>query len=282
MNKEKKLLEDLKRLEKRVDSAAADSHAHHYTAVFVLIALATVCLSVLILFGAELTGFVTFSETLSAASDESLSASESGRIRISADLQSINAIMISGTVKGNGKAAVFLEGSGRNYLAYYFEGDAGQGIRFSDMCYDTCHINGLGSQNTLWLELEGTTLTIDRIKYIYSRIIDFELQPRAMGIDYRKDPASVIELRLTNKELTNYSVLLYIDGPLSSSFGWQGSLIHMTSDMPEKTIPITVKLPGNLPKGEYVHKISARYVPPDTYEFVGEAPVAESFVTVYN
>ena len=56
----------------------------------------------------------------------------------------------------------------------------------------------------------------------------------------------------------------------------------MTSDQPELSIPITVKLPSNLPAGEYTHKITARYVPPDTHDFIGESPVAETFVTVYN
>ncbi|MBW2964559.1 hypothetical protein KY363_03795 [Candidatus Woesearchaeota archaeon] len=280
MDKGNKILTELKQLEKKVD-AASDRHAQHYTAVFVLIAIATVCLSVLIFFGAELTGFVTFSETVSAVAPETLAVSDSGSVDISTDLDEINAILLSGTVTGSGKAAIFLEGEGRNYLAYYFEGDAKDGVRFTDMCYDTCHLEGLGKDNRLWFELEGTAITVDRIKYLYSRIIDFDLEPRVIGIEYQKEPASVIELRLTNRELTDYTVLLYIDGPLSSSFSWQGSLIHMDSGTPEKRIPITVKLPSNLPKGEYVHKISARYVPPGDYEFVGEAPVAETFVTVY-
>ena len=92
----------------------------------------------------------------------------------------------------------------------------------------------------------------------------------------------MIELKLTNKQMTDYSVLLYIDGPLSGSFSWQGSLIHMTPDQPEKIIPIAVKLPSNLPKGEYAHKVTARYIPPDTYDFIGESPVAESFITIIN
>jgi hypothetical protein len=56
----------------------------------------------------------------------------------------------------------------------------------------------------------------------------------------------------------------------------------VTKDDPEKIIPITVKLPSNLPKGTYTNKITARYVPPGTYDFVGESPVAESFITIEN
>jgi len=253
-----------------------------YIGYFLLFAIAVFCTSLLIHFGPAMTGFVTFSESVIKAEDAGFSVSESGSVSISTDLSDINSIMLSGTVYGNGKAAVFVLGPTRNYLAYYFEGDAGSGTEFSDMCYDTCHLEGIGSENTLVFELDNMRIDIDKVRYSYDRLIDFDLQPRTISIDYAKEPAKVIELTLTNSQLTDYSVLLYIDGPLSSSFSWQGSLIHMTPDQPEKTIPITVKLPSNLEKGTYTNKITARYVPPGTYDFVGESPVAETFVTVYN
>ncbi len=279
-----KLLKELKQLEKKVASANSthNSQDHHYTTVFFLIALATTALAVLIWFGPEITGFVTFSESVVSVESESFMITESGKHIITTDLDNINSVLLSGKVTGSGKAAVFLQGKDKNYLAYYFEGNTEQGIQFKDMCYDTCHLQDLSGENTLWFELEGTRIQIDNIKYMYNRLIDFDLQPRTIGIDYKKNPASIINIRLTNKELTDYKVLLYIDGPLSSSFSWQGSLIHMNKNNSEKTIPITVKLPSNLQEGEYAHKLTARYIPPDTHDFIGESPIAESFITIYN
>jgi hypothetical protein len=238
--------------------------------------------SALLYIGVETTGFVTFSESVSSSEQESFSVFSSKEVQISTDLDNINSMMLSGTVYGEGKAAVFLVTPEKNYLAYYFEGDATRGVNFTNMCYDTCHLENLGQDNTLLFDLEGMRVDIDKITYLYSRLIDFDLEPRTIEIDYNKEPAKVIDIRLTNRELADYTVLLYIDGPLSSSFSWQGSLIHMTPEESEKTVPITVKLPSNLPKGEYTHKITARYVPPGTYDFVGESPVAESFVVVVN
>lgn len=264
-----------------VDQPVTHSRTKAYIGYFLVIAVAVFGISILAHFGPSITGFVTFSETVERAEDAGFSVSESGSVRVSTDLERVNAMMLSGRVYGDGKAAVFVQGPERNHLAYYFEGDAGDGVEFSDMCYDTCHVEGLGGENTLVFELDNTRIDIDSIRYSYNRIIDFDLQPRKIGIDYSEGRASVIELTLTNRELTDYSVLLYIDGPLSSSFSWQGSLIHMTPEQPRKVIPITVKLPSNLREGEYTHRITARYVPPDTYDFAGEAPVAETFVTVY-
>ena len=59
-------------------------------------------------------------------------------------------------------------------------------------------------------------------------------------------------------------------------------MIKMTKNESEKTIPITIKLPSNLPKGAYTHKISARYVPSANYEFQGTAPIAEAFIEINN
>jgi len=282
--KEKKIHAELKRINGNIDSISgslAGKDQIAYGSYVLLLLICILCVSVLY-FGTEITGFVTFSESVVKNDNDSISVVSSGVVPIETDLENINSMMLSGTVSGNGKAAVFLVGEGRNYLAYYFEGDASEGVKFSDMCYDTCHIEGISNSNRLLFELEGTTVSIDKIKYMYSRIIDFELEPIRTEIDYNEEKAKVIDIRLTNKENTDYTVLLYVDGPLSSSFSWQGSLVHMTPDVSEKIIPVTVKLPSNLPKGTFVNKISARYVPPDTYDFVGESPVAESFVVINN
>ena len=253
-----------------------------YAPHFLLFVLAASCLSILFYFGPEITGFVTFSESVVKVDSGMISIQSSGPVSISTDLENINSMMLSGTVYGSGTAAVFVMGPTRNYLAYYFEGDAKEGVSFNDMCYDTCHLESLNSENTLLFELDGTSIDIDNIKYTYSRIIDFDLEPRSIVMDYSKEKVKLIELVLTNNQLTDYSVILYIDGPLSNSFSWQGSLIHMTSEEPLKIIPVTVNLPNNLPEGTYTHKITARYVPPDTYDFVGESPVAETFITIEN
>ena len=285
MKSDKELRAELKIINQRIRSVEKPVDYHKtkvFIGYFVFLAITFFCVSLLVHYGPEITGFVTFSESVVKAEKGSISVEESGTVMISTDLDNINSVMLSGTVYGNGRAAVFLKGAEKNYLAYYFEGDAGDGVSFSDMCYDTCHIEGLGKDNTLIFELENTRIDIDSIKYVFSRIIDFDLEPRRWEIDYKKDPASIVELKLTNNQQTDYSVLLYVDGPLSNSFSWQGSLIHMTPEEPEKVIPITVKLPSNLPKGEYTQRITARYVPPDTYDFVGESPVAESFITIIN
>lgn len=246
----------------------------------IIISATLIFVGLLVYLGPATTGFATFSESVVNTDNTTLSVALSGTRAISTGLDSINALLLSGTVHGSGKAAVFLVLGDRKFLAYYFEGDARNGVNFIDMCSDTCHIQKLAKENTLLFELEGTSIDIDRIKYINSRIIDFELEPKEMTIDYNKEPAKIINLKLRNSELADYSVLLYIDGPLSSSFAWQGSLVHMAQDEPEKEISITVRLPTHLPPGEYVHKITARYVPPGEYEFVGESPVSEAFVTV--
>ena len=277
----KKVNKDINRLSRSVPYPRKTDHSYGIYALGIALLLALG--AGIIYFGPEVTGFVTFSESVVKVESESFSITESRTIEISTDLDNINTIMLSGAVQGKGKAAVFLVTPEKKYLAYYFEGDADSaGTEFKDMCYDTCHIDGLGSTNTLEFQLSGTTIDIDLIKYIYGRLIDFTLEPLIFNIDYKTKPATIIDLKLTNNELTDYTVLLYVDGPLSDSFSWQGSLIHMTSDQPELSIPITVKLPSNLPAGEYTHKITARYVPPDTHDFIGESPVAETFVTVYN
>jgi hypothetical protein len=281
---EKSLNDRLKDINARIDSVslAPDEHRlsnHGYLFLFVFLGIV---FSAALYFGASATGFVTFSESVSKSEDSSFSVLHSRQVGIETDIDSINSLLLSGTVYGDGKAAVFLVRPERKYLAYYFEGDATQGVNFTNMCYDTCHIDGLGKDNVLEFQLEGTRIDISKVTYLFSRIIDFELEPRAISIDYNKEPAKIIELRLTNPELTDFTVLLYVDGPLSSSFSWQGSLIRMTPQDTEKIIPVAVKLPSNLAKGTYTNKITARYVPPGDYDFVGESPVAESFITILN
>ncbi len=253
-----------------------------YPLLTLLVGLALV--GSLVCFGPSFTGFVTFSESVTRTDRDSFSVSEPGTVRVSTGLDDINSLLISGKVYGKGKAAVFVVSPERKHLAYYFEGDAGDGEGFMDMCYDTCHLDSeyVDGEVELEFQLQGTRMDIERIRYVYGRLIDFSLEPLVVRIDYEEEPAKVFDLRLTNRELADYSVLLYIDGPLSDSFSWQGSLVHMTPEEPERIIPVTVRLPSNLPEGEYVHKVTARYVPPDTHDFVGESPVAETFVTVHN
>jgi hypothetical protein len=284
MSGDKAAQKELEAINKRIDSISGSLKGDSSKAFSHLLALALVvfCLAGIIYITGDITGFVTFSESVAKTQGESFSVTGPQTVTVSTDLDSINAIMLSGKVYGNGKAAVFLVKPERKYLAYYFEGDAEGGVEFRDMCYDTCHVEGLGKDNVLEFQLQGTTMDISSIKYLYSRIIDFTLEPLTTEIDYEKERASVLELKLTNSQQTDYTVLLYVDGPLSSSFSWQGSLIHMAADEPEKLIPITIKLPSNLPRGTYTNRITARYVPPDTYDFIGESPVAESFVTIVN
>ncbi|MFC1741855.1 hypothetical protein ACFL3V_04940 [Nanoarchaeota archaeon] len=283
MSKEKELMDKLEWLNKNAPSPPLHKHdAKFYAGTTLFISLMAIFLFIIGYHGPEFTGFVTFSESVVSNDNQDLQVTATGTRTITTDLNNINSIMLSGTVYGNGKAAVYVQKPDRRYLAYYFEGNAAQGTTFKDMCYDTCHMENLEKDTTLLFELDNTRIDIENIKYLYSRIIDFDLEPRTVTIQYNNNPASIVNLKLTNNEQSDYTVLLYIDGPLSSSFSWQGSLIHMEKDIPEKTIPITVKLPSNLPKGEYTHKVTARYVPPGTYEFIGESPVAETFITVYN
>jgi hypothetical protein len=285
MSGDKAALKELEKINRRIDSISGSLKGSSSKAFFVYVLVVVVCLlciAGLFYLSGEITGFVTFSESVAKTEAGGFYVDKPDTVRITTDLNSINAIMLSGKVYGEGKAAVFLVRPERKYLAYYFEGDAGGGVEFKDMCYDTCHVEGLGRENVLEFQLKGTTIGISNVTYLYSRVIDFTLEPLTTGIDYSKEKAAIIELKLTNNQRTEYTVLLYVDGPLSSSFSWQGSLIHLAPDEPEKTIPITIKLPSNLPRGTYTNKITARYVPPDTYDFVGESPVAESFVTVYN
>jgi hypothetical protein len=281
----KDLHKELEAVNKKLDSSSATGYQKKIEAFgncFLIFVIAAIGIYALFHLSPEVTGMITFSESFIETEAGGFSVLESGTVKINTDLDDINSIMLSGAVYGKGKAAVFLVKQDKKHLAYYFEGDAGKGLNFSDMCYDTCHMDGLSKENTLLFELEGTRIDINQIKYTYNRIIDFDLEPRSLEIDYRQEPVKVIDLTLTNKELTDYTVLLYIDGPLSDSFSWQGSLVHMTAEEPEKIISITMILPDNLPKGTYTHQMTARYVPPDTHDFVGESPVAESFITIHN
>ncbi len=281
---EKAISSELSKINKRIDSLsdAVSVRKKSYSGYMILVLAVAVFLGAAFLLGPGITGFVTFSESVFKTESGSFTVGSDDIVSISTDLEDINSVMLSGVVYGKGKASVFIEGTDKDYLAYYFEGDAKEGFNFTDMCYDTCHIDGLGNRNRLKFYLDGTRMRIDGIKYLYSKIIDFSLEPARTEIMYETDPAKVIDITLTNKELKDFTVLLYVEGPLSSSFGWQGSLIHMTQDVPKKTVSIAVKLPSNLAKGSYVHRVVARYVPPGEYEFVGESPIAESYVVVVN
>ncbi|MBW2967456.1 hypothetical protein KY362_03135 [Candidatus Woesearchaeota archaeon] len=256
--------------------------SYNYKAVGFAMVLLIMLAGAAIYFGPGITGFVTFSQTTSKTQTEDFTVTKSGEVNIRTDLDSINALLLSGTVYGEGTASVFLLKDDRKILAYHFEGNAEGGVDFDEMCYGTCHVEGMGRANTLLFELDGTMIHIDDIKYMYSKIIEFNLLPEENQIYYPEEKARVVNLVLTNDQLTDFKVILYIAGPLSEYFSYPGSIIVMTSDEQEKTIPITVKLPADLPAGTYDHRITARYIPPSDYDFVGESPVAESFITVHS
>ena len=111
-------------------------------------------------------------------------------------------------------------------------------------------------------------------------IIDFYMEPESIGIDYWQEPVKIIYLNIKSEERSAFNVLLSLEGPLSSSFSWQGSLIHMTPSEPEKKIPITMILPDNLPKGTYTHKITAIYLPEGIVDSEKGDPVAKSVITI--
>lgn len=236
----------------------------------------------LFFFGPETIGFATFSETTSSTYEEDFTVTGSGTVSIATDLQDINALLLSGTVYGSGTAAVYLKKGDRKILAYYFEGNAEGGKEFTDMCYGTCHVEDMDRKNELIFELDGTVMHVDRIKYLYSKIIDFDLTPKETTINFKEEKARIVNLVLTNDQLVDYKVLLYIEGPLTDYFSYPGSVIEVSSAEQEKTIPITVKLPADLPEGTYDHRVTVRYIPPSEFDFVGETPSETAMITVIN
>jgi hypothetical protein len=257
-------------------------HTKHFAFPLVLMALAITFVSVLFIFGPVITGFVSFTEKDTKVVSEGFSVDTTGSVILSTGLDDISSMLLSGTVRGKGKAAVFLLDPGSPYLAYYFEGDAGSGIRFDDMCYDTCHLAGVGNDLELWFELDGMTIDIDKVSYEYTKTVDFDLQPRKVGIQYGEGAEQDINMQIRNKDPVEYRILIEIEGPLSDFFSWQASMVHVSDDDAVKPVPVRLSLPANLPKGEYIHKVTARFIHPDTNYFHSELPVAESFITVYN
>jgi hypothetical protein len=244
--------------------------------------LAAVVLFMALYFGPQIIGMVTFTESVITTEDVGLEVEKNSRIALEPTAENIDALMLSGTVYGSGRATVFLETSQGRELVYYFEGDAGEGQTFTNMCFDTCHIKGLPDDAILSVRLDNTRLQIDKATYMSSKLVDMTLLPKNTVIDYKKERAKTVELTLTNTQKADYSMILLIDGPLTDSFSWEGSLIKMRANETEKKIPITIKLPSNLQPGTYEHKITARYVPPDGQQFTGTAPVDEAYITITN
>jgi hypothetical protein len=104
---------------------------------------------------------------------------------------------------------------------FYFNGEVTGFAAFSDSAVKT------------------DSFSVEESGSVYNKIIHFDLEPRNININYWEEPVKTIDLKLTNKRLTDYTILLQLEGPLSSSFSWQGSLVHMTKNEPVKTIRIT-------------------------------------------
>lgn len=235
-------------------------------------------------FGASITGFVTFSETVVSSENISSTFDTSQRLTLRPNIENIDALLLSGEVRGAGRAAVFMSGDDeRKRLVYFFEGDAEEGESFSNICHDTCHFTDSPEELPLSIEITGNIqLRLDSATYMHSNMIEFNIEPQQTTMDYTQEKTKVINLYLTNEQNKDYSVILFLDGPLSNYFSWQGSMIKMHADEKTKIIPITVRLPSNLPTGTFDHKVTARYIPPDDYEFSGAAPVAEAIIRIDN
>jgi hypothetical protein len=231
--------------------------------------------------GPQITGFVTFSETKSYSVDADILMTKSGSKSITNTLDDASAFLISGKVMGKGTISVFLINGDKKYLVYHFEGDAGEGIDFRDICYGSCYIPNMNKNLRLYFDIENTAIQINKISYLYDKVIDFRLEPKSTVIDYNLEPAKIVDLTLTNDLSVDYSVLLYVDGALSQYFSYDAAVIKMTPDIPERIIPLTIKLPSNLAKGEYLQKVTARYIPTQG-TFVGSTPIEEVYIKVVN
>ena len=277
---------EIERLNRDILKVSETAYRHGQTKKVAVYSLALVVFSAVVFFGvylgASITGLVTFSEFVVSSEQVHFVVNASGTLQLIPGIDQVDALMLSGSVSGAGRVAVFLVLPEGRKLVYFFEGDAGSGRVFSDVCFESCYLSGVPDELILSVELDGVQLVIDGVTYLHSRLIDMVLEPEEVVIDYNKEKARVIDLVLKNSRKENFSVVLMLDGPLAQYFTWQGSVIRMSADDSEKVVPVAVKLPSGLPKGEYVHKVTARYVPPDAYEFSGAAPVAEVFVTVLN
>ncbi len=276
-----KFNEKLKGIKEKIndlDKPAPKYHYGHLTVI--LIAAISIAGVMLAITGTSYTGNVVFSEDTTTNTGTSFIA-RNMQIKELEPPKNAQAVMLSGTVKGTGKAEVYLISGGEKKLAYYFEGNAGEGEEFRDACYGTCYTK-MEPNATLLFKIKGVTLRIDNIKYTASRLIGFEMEPKEVDIDYKKEPVKTFDIKVTNPEHKEFNLFLYIDGPLADSFSWQGSIIKMTAEKEEETVHVEVRLPDNLAPGEYVQKITARYMPPSYKVFRGSTPTEEMIVKVKN
>ncbi|MFC1723051.1 hypothetical protein ACFL0V_02850 [Nanoarchaeota archaeon] len=254
--------------------------APNHVLSMVLLLVVGVGAGLFLLYGAQYTGFVVFAEDEITNTDEMFFVKDSKVMELSIP-GSAQSLLLSGEVFGEGKVEVYLLNGGEKKLVYYFEGYAKEGQEFKDMCYDTCHTS-VSEGAKLEFRLIGTSVRIDNIKFVASKIIDFELEPDEVVLKYADEKAPTIPVKLVNNRKQEFDVYLYIEGPLSDAFSWQGSLVHMSPQDLEKEILVRVRLPEGLVAGDYVHTLSARYVPPSDREFVGSSPVDEIKIIVRN
>jgi len=250
------------------------SHKSGNTIVFVIMGI---LLASMLVFAGGITGWVTFSEDTIKNNPENFVVEQTRTVIVDA-IPGSNALLISGEVRGEGKASVFLLVGDKKYLVYHYEGKNGE--KFTDACYGSCSVEKFDKAKLLF-ELEGTKVVVTNIKYVAPRLIGFDLSPKKLIIDYKKTPAMTFDVTVKNEYEKDFDVILFVDGPLSDSFSWTGSLVHFNGEK-QKTVRVNVVLPDRLDKGEYANKITARYIPPDGRNFVGSSPKEEMIVLVKN
>ncbi|HII72198.1 TPA: hypothetical protein HA265_05580 [Candidatus Woesearchaeota archaeon] len=271
--KKDKFYTKLKHVNEKIEGVDKRDRPHGYA---ILIVILGVVVSSLLFLGVKDTGYVVFSEDTTQNTAQSFFVQETGTVTVRPPIESPKSLWLTGEVFGKGKAEVYLVTAERMYLVYYFEGDATQGKEFENMCVETCFSDKVKEGSKMYFKLEGTSIRVDNIRYISPRLIEFSLEPKELTIS----ESTFVDVKLTNRQHRDFDVFLYVDGPLSDSFSWQGSVVHMSAEDEEKVIPVRVVVPEGLQAGEYPNKITARYVPPGDKEFVGSAPVDEMIVTV--
>lgn len=253
-----------------------------YAFFFILIAMTLVGLY---FGGVGITGHAIFGESFvenNNFNDSGLFVEESGTRVLETNLTNINSVTISGTIYGDGKAGIYLEKDGKKKLVYYFAGNAEEGVEFSNECSETCYIDDLSSPNNLSFELEGTQVRIDEIRYMYHALIDFEIEPKQIIINHSETLHKNILLEIKNKELEDFALMLYLEGPLNQSMTLHNSWVKFDKETSSKTVRLEIELPENLEQGVYENKVIARYVPRPGYKFKGSTPTETASIVVVN
>jgi len=129
----KRINRRIARIEKdliRADSGSSPTHRMLATMIFLALLLGIGLFSM----DSALTGYVTFGESFSDIQQytgTSMFVEESGSREIVINRSGINALTVSGSIVGKGKAAIYLEKDAKRRLVYYFIGDAGDGFNFT-------------------------------------------------------------------------------------------------------------------------------------------------------